>query len=170
VIAYFLDTLFERLLFKNIDDLSKITRLRKSFEEMKFGFKKNSRFEKLRNITAGRLVLDIEESMQEFVNEVDYDLHTLAKKYFKIEVPIDGDSDAFRNKDDSILNQNLGLFNLVDQDTEEAEANPNPQAKIDPIFFKKLMDTAVSYLDPVFNQNLVALLLEDKFKFLELTK
>ena len=56
---------------------------------MKFGFKKNSRFEKLRNITAGRLVLDIEESMQEFINEVDYDLSTLAKKYFGVEVPTD---------------------------------------------------------------------------------
>jgi len=41
---------------------------------------------------------------------------------------------------------------------------------VDPIFFKKLMETALLHLDPVFNQNLVTLLLETKFKFLELTK
>lgn len=103
IISFFLETLLDRMLFKNVDDLSKITRLKKSFEEMKFGFKKNSRFEKLRNITSGRLVLDIEESMQEFVNEVDYDLQTLAKKYFGTEVQIEvgsyGNSD---NKEDAV--------------------------------------------------------------------
>jgi DNA polymerase elongation subunit (family B) len=86
IISYFFDTLFDRILYKNIDMASKMTRLKKSFIEMKFGFKKNSKFDRLRNITAGRLVLDINESMQEFVNSVDYDLQFLAKKYFNLEI------------------------------------------------------------------------------------
>lgn len=155
------------MLFKNIDDLSKVTRLKKSFEEMKFGFKKNSRYEKLRNITAGRLVMDIEESMQEFVNEIDYDLSALAKKHFGLDVPIDG---GFSEGRESSSLHSLHINNLVEQEADESGMTGAAQPKVDPIFSKKLMEIALLHLDPVFNQNLVTLLLESKFKFLELTK
>jgi DNA polymerase elongation subunit (family B) len=40
IISYFFDSLFERMLYKNIEMVSKVTRLKKSFAEMKFGFRK----------------------------------------------------------------------------------------------------------------------------------
>ena len=166
ITTFFFESIFDRIFFRNIDEASKVTRIKKSFEEMKFGFKKISKFEKLRNITAGRLVMDIEETMQEFVNEVDYDLAFLARKYFDLEVATNSD---FIEREEDSINPNLqyGLTNIMQQ---QEEAMAVETELIAPELKERYLSEAKSYLDAGFSQNIISILLEDKFKFLELTK